>query len=98
MKTALCVVALVGALVICSFQNVAAAPLGSIIPECCETFKTTPIRHWRLKSYEATPWCSTAAVIFVNRRNMKICTRAGERWVKAAMKYLDRKHKKGETK
>ncbi|XP_032891846.1 C-C motif chemokine 17-like [Amblyraja radiata] len=94
MKTALCVVALVGALVICSFQNVAAAPLGSIFPECCETFKTTHIPHGRLKSYMAAPWCSTPAVIFVNRRDMKICTKAGEGWVKAAMKYLDRKHKK----
>ncbi|XP_078257853.1 eotaxin-like [Rhinoraja longicauda] len=94
MKAALCVVALVGALVICTFQNVAAAPPGSITLECCETFKTTPIRHRRLKSYRAAPWCSTPTVIFVNRRNMKICTRAGERWVKVAMNYLDRKNKK----
>ncbi|XP_069769374.1 C-C motif chemokine 7-like [Narcine bancroftii] len=97
MKTALCVLTLLGALLICGFPLTAAAPAGTIRLECCESFKTSPIPRWRLKGYKESPLCSIPAVIFTNRRNMRICTKAGDKWVKAAVKYLDRKHKRGWT-
>ncbi|XP_072135189.1 eotaxin-like [Mobula birostris] len=95
MKAALCVVPILAALWICCFKQAAPAPAAIITLECCETFKTTPIPHRRLKSYKEAPLCPTPAVIFTNRKNMKICTMASAEWVKAAVKYLDRKHQGG---
>ncbi|XP_072135187.1 C-C motif chemokine 7-like [Mobula birostris] len=91
MKAAFYTVVLLTALAICS-QRAAAAPDGSITMGCCERFKVTCIPYSRLKSYEKALFCPTPAIIFSNRRNMKICAKASEQWVKAAVKYLDRKH------
>ncbi|XP_072926676.1 eotaxin-like [Hemitrygon akajei] len=94
MKAAFHIVILLTALGIC-FQCAAAVPQGPIVLQCCENFKTTIIPNGRLKSYVKASWCSTPAVIFTNKQNMKICTKASEEWVKNAVKYLDRKQKGG---
>ncbi|XP_067906119.1 C-C motif chemokine 16-like [Heterodontus francisci] len=90
MKTALCVAAVLGTLVICSIQDAAAAPAGAVTIECCEKFKTTRIPHKRLASYKKTIGCSTPTVIFANKRNMTICTKATEEWVKIAVAFLEK--------
>ncbi|XP_059849409.1 eotaxin-like [Hypanus sabinus] len=95
MKAALCVVAMLAALWICCFKQAAPAPASIITLECCERFRTTPIPRKRLKSYTEALLCPTPAVIFTNKRNMKICTRAKEEWVKESVEYLDRKHQGG---
>ncbi|XP_038663120.1 C-C motif chemokine 5-like [Scyliorhinus canicula] len=97
MKTALCVAAAVlGTLVICLIQDVAASPAGTVTLECCEHFKPTPIIHKRLVSYKETIGCSTPAVVFTNRQNMKICAKASEKWVQAAVRFLERRLKNEE--
>uniref|UniRef100_UPI00398EAC7E C-C motif chemokine 13-like n=1 Tax=Pristiophorus japonicus TaxID=55135 RepID=UPI00398EAC7E len=93
MKTALCVSAVLGVLLTCSIQDVAPAPAGTIIFQCCERFKATPIPHNRLANYRNTIGCSTPAIIFTNKRNMTICTKASEEWVKTAVRYLERRRK-----
>ncbi|XP_043563346.1 C-C motif chemokine 5-like [Chiloscyllium plagiosum] len=93
MRTALCVAAVVvGALAICLIQDgVAAAPAGSVTVDCCENFKTTRIPHKRLVSFTRTVGCSTPSIIFTNRRKMRICTRASEKWVQDAVAFLEKK-------
>ncbi|XP_038662046.1 eotaxin-like [Scyliorhinus canicula] len=95
MKTALCVAAAVlGTLVICLIQDVAASPAGTVTLECCEHFKPTPIIHKRLVSYKETIGCSTPAVVFTNRRNKKICAKASEKWVQAAVRFLNNEERR----
>ncbi|XP_041046908.1 C-C motif chemokine 5-like [Carcharodon carcharias] len=91
MKTALCVAAAVlGALGLCLIQDAAASPVGPVIFECCENFKPTRIPHKRLLSYTKTIGCSTPAVVFTNKRNMRICTKASEEWVQTAVTFLEK--------
>ncbi|XP_048402184.1 eotaxin-like [Stegostoma tigrinum] len=93
MRTVLCVATVVlGALAICSIQDgVSAAPASSVTIDCCENFKTTRIPHKRLVSFTKTVGCSTPSIIFTNRRKMRICTRASEKWVQNAVAYLEEK-------
>ncbi|XP_078066440.1 C-C motif chemokine 5-like [Mustelus asterias] len=95
MKTAHCVAAAVlGTLLICLIQDVAASPAGTVTIECCENFKSTPIVHKRLVSYKKTIGCSIPAIVFTNRRNMRICAKANEKWVQTAVRFLEKGLKK----
>ncbi|XP_067833798.1 eotaxin-like [Heptranchias perlo] len=95
MKTALCVAAVLCSLMICSIQDSAAAPGGIVTFECCESFKTTRIPHKRLANYKRTIGCSTPAIIFTNKRHVKICIKASEKWVQTAVEYLEKRLKNG---
>uniref|UniRef100_UPI00398F719B eotaxin-like n=1 Tax=Pristiophorus japonicus TaxID=55135 RepID=UPI00398F719B len=61
--------------------------------QCCERLKATHIPHNRLANYRNTIGCSTPAIIFTNKRNMTICTKASEEWVQSAVRYLERRRK-----
>ncbi|XP_078066436.1 eotaxin-like isoform X2 [Mustelus asterias] len=67
---------------------------GTVTIECCENFKPTPIVHKRLVSYKKTIGCSIPAIVFTNRRNMRICAKANEKWVQTAVRFLEKGLKK----
>uniref|UniRef100_A0A8C6LFA5 Chemokine interleukin-8-like domain-containing protein n=1 Tax=Nothobranchius furzeri TaxID=105023 RepID=A0A8C6LFA5_NOTFU len=58
---------------------------------CCLKIKNTRVNQDRLKSYyiQDTPSCTLKAVVFVTKKDKRICGSLRDRWTQKRMAYLD---------
>ncbi|XP_026571738.1 C-C motif chemokine 5-like [Pseudonaja textilis] len=76
---------LVGAMFLSQTQ----AQYESILLVCCFDYVKRPLPETILKSFEQTEGrCSMPAVVFITKKDRRICADPSEQWVQDRMQYL----------
>ncbi|KAI7814926.1 C-C motif chemokine 36.1 [Triplophysa rosa] len=83
---------LVGLLVVTWIQSGVMASHAKQPVECCFQFYKSKIPHQKIKSYERTrSECALAGVIFMTVKDLQICVKPYDKWVKKAIQQFDKR-------